>query len=684
MNRFFLLITLLVVTGLTDLTFAQVKKAKKQMSLYNYSAAIDILQKTIRRNDGERKEAILLMAECYRKQNDVRNARGWYARAIETGNTDPQVLFNYAGMLRACGEYDSAKRVYLEYAGKSGGDLKALTLAGYCDSAVKWRDVPARYEIRNAKDLNSPQAEFGAVLYQEGINFASDRLITKGQSANYGWTGNGYLHLFNADPVFSGDLYGDFKAPQPAADLLNQAYHDGPASFNYQNTEIFFNRTYVYRDKGKKEQDKIRTHLLKIFSSVKKKSKWTEPEPFFLNNNDYSVGHPALSRDGKSLYFVSDMKGGYGGTDLYMCRREDSRWGQPVNLGPVVNTYGNEMFPFMTADGDLYFASDRHAGFGGLDIFVTRKENDSTWMKPSNLFQPVNSSFDDFSLCSGKDGQTGFFSSNRPGGMGSDDIYQFRKIPGKEATQPAHPMILAGYVKDKTTRDPIANATVFILDEPTGMVLILKTDTTGLYSTTVTSPFSCRIKAMQTGYIADCLPFHFDTENTPSGNLSPRDLLLDHLKQDKAFTLENIYYDLDKWYIRPDAQPSLDYLVSVMKENPVSIELGSHTDSRASDAYNLELSQKRAESAVRYIVLQGVNPARITARGYGETQLVNRCSNGVQCTDMEHQMNRRTEFRVVSWFDDKNGESFDLSRYLPGDQVDVRTLPNRFFEQCHQ
>jgi outer membrane protein OmpA-like peptidoglycan-associated protein len=505
----------------------------------------------------------------------------------------------------------------------------------------------------------------------------------KNKSDKYGWTGNGYLHLFNADPVFMGNLYGTFKTPQLAADLFNQEYHDGPASFNLPNTEIFFNRTYVYRDKGKKGQDKIRTHLLKIFSSVKKKAKWTNPEPFFLNNNEYSVGHPALSRDGNILYFVSDMKGGYGGTDLYMCRRLQAGWGQPVNLGPVVNTSGNEMFPYMATSGDLYFASDGHAGFGGLDIFRTRMLGDSIWMKPENLYQPINSSFDDFSLCMAGDGRSGFFSSNRPGGQGSDDIYQFTRILRKESP-PAPAMILSGRVRNKSTLEPVADATVFILDEGIGQVLTLKTDSSGFYSTSLTLPYSLRIKAMKTGYISDCLSFSSNPGTSPGDKVSPRDLLLDILQVNKVFALENIYYDLDKWNIRPDAQPALDHLVAVMKENPVSIELASHTDSRASDAYNLELSQERAESAVRYIVLQGVNPARISAKGYGETRLVNACSNGVPCTEEEHQRNRRTEFRVVSRYDDQGGETFDLSRYRPGERIEVSGLPVPFFEACNQ
>ncbi|MFH1937866.1 MAG: OmpA family protein, partial [Bacteroidota bacterium] len=432
------------------------------------------------------------------------------------------------------------------------------------------------------------------------------------------------------------------------------------------------------------DQDRIRTYLLKIYSSEQKESKWANPVAFFLNNDTFSVGHPALSKDGNVLIFVSDMEGGYGGTDLYMCRRENSTWSQPVNMGPVINTFGNEMFPFQAENGDLYFASDGHPGFGGLDILITRQLADSTWLQPCNLFQPINSSYDDFSLCIAGNNKHGLFSSNRPGGLGSDDLYVFRRpeemVPGSMKLEVM--TCLSGYVKDKTTLKPIHNATVFFLDQETNQSLVLKTDSNGYYRTQVTPGKSHAVKAMQTGYIADCFLFATDTISQMANLTAPRDLLLDRLSHDRTFVLENIYYDLDKWYIRPDAQPSLDKLVLLMKENPVNIELGSHTDSRATETYNNELSQKRAESVVRYMVLQGINPLRITARGYGETQPVNECRDGVFCTEEQHQLNRRTEFKVISWFDDVMEETLDLSCYHSGQTVEARLLPDRFFDIC--
>lgn len=679
MSKRLLFIILIITAGIGISAFGQISKAKKKMALYNYSEALSILKKSLQNSNIDKREATLLIAECYLEQNDVQSALGWFAKVIEYGNPEPLTLFNYAQVLHSCGDYRKAKEYFLKYEQLAPDDKRGKLLANNCDSAIAWKDIPPAYEVKNAVSLNSKQSEFGPVFYENQLCFTSDRMLVNKHNKKYGWTGNGYLHLFYSEPMIPDDFFNDFKEIRLAPDLFNQTYHDGPAYFNHNFSEVFFNRTIIYKDKGKKDQDRFRTHLLKIYSSERKESKWTKPVPFFLNNDIYSIGHPALSRDGRVLYFVSDMKDGYGGTDLYMCRRTDNKWSQPVNLGPMINTFGNEMFPYVSENGDFYFASDGQPGFGGLDIFVTRQLDDNTWFRPQNLKQPVNSSFDDFSLCIARNDKNGIFSSNRPGGLGNDDLYQFRKLPELKIVPINY---LSGYVKDKITLKPIDNATVFFLDQEKNQALILKTDSNGFYKTQIIPGKSYSVKAMQTGYIADCYLFIPDTISKVSERTAPRDLLLDILQKDKTFVLENIYYDLDKWNIRPDAQPALDKLVSNMKENPVNIELGSHTDSRASDAYNLILSQKRAESAVNYIVLQGIDSDRITARGYGETKPVNKCKNNIPCTEVEHQQNRRTEFKVTSEVHDLKEETFNLSRYKKGETMDARLLPDRFFDSC--
>ena len=309
------------------------------MNLFNYSEAVLILKKTIHNNDPKTiNEATLLIAECYRKQNDMLNAKAWYGRALVTGNTDPMNFYYYGQALREAGEYQKAKIIFLHYDSITSNDKLGKIYASFCDSAMAWQSNPPAYEIKNASALNSKQSDFGPAFDDNGVIYTSDRVLSRMDDKKYGWTGNSFLHLFCADPLYLDDYYNDFQTPTLAPGMFNQEYHDGPATFNKAYTEIFLNRTFVHKDKGKKDSKSIRTHLLKIFYATRKNGKWQKLTPFFLNNDEYSVGHPALSPDGKELYFVSDMKGGSGGTDIYFCTREGEKWSNPTNLGNVINT----------------------------------------------------------------------------------------------------------------------------------------------------------------------------------------------------------------------------------------------------------------------------------------------------------------------------------------------------------
>ena len=686
MNKLSTIFLLLLATGFSFQTFGQIAKAKKDTTLFNYSKAIIDLKKTLEQNDPKTKEeATLLLAECYRKQNDMLNAKSWYGRVIKSGKAAPVNYYYYGQALRASGEYLKAKAMFLHYDSIAPNDPRGKIYALFCDSAIAWQSKPLAFVVKNAATLNTKESDFGPAFYDNGIIFTSDRILSKSDAKTYGWTGNSFLHLYNSEPVVTDDYYNDFSSPKPALGLFNQEYHDGPATLNKVYTEIFINRTFVHKDKGKKEQMNIRTHLLKIFYAKRKDGKWGKLKPFFFNSNEYSVGHPALSLDGETLYFVSDIKGGYGGTDIYMCTRDGEKWNSPVNLGPVINTFGNEMFPIIEENGDLCFSSDGLPGFGGLDLYVSRKVN-GQWTTPENLGIPVNSSFDDFSFAEFSNTGKGLFSSNRPEGKGSDDLYSFKRIPvEKLKPQPVTlpPLMISGCVKDKTTGTPMPGATVFLLDDSTGKVLILKANSNGCFKTAAKRGTSYAVKAMERGYIADCLLFSIDPKEPKTDLSIPRDLLLDKLALNRKFKLENIYYDFDKWFIRKDAEPSLNNLVRIMNENPITVELGSHTDCRGTGEYNVRLSQRRAESAVTYIISKGIDPRRITAYGYGETQLVNKCSDGVPCSEAEHQDNRRTEFKVTSTFYEKAGDTFDPGKYKDGDVIDSRFLPVGFFSICY-
>ncbi len=580
-----ILIIFIFLTGYLVSAQNKITEARSEIALYNYSKAVILLQgETDRGSEKSQRTARLLLAGCYRMLNDAANARQWYEKALlpvdfpKGFQVAPADWFHYAQALRSCGEYGLSKKIFLHYDSLNPGDPAGKLFAGFCDSALLWQSAKPACRVAHVKQLNSPQSEFGAVFYHNGIIFASDRTREEGKGKTYGWTGNSYLKLFVSAPVVKDSLCGPYTPPVAAPGLPVQEWHDGPVCFNHDFTVMFINRTLASHDKGKKEDGPIRTHLLKIFISTFTGGNWSTPQPFFLNSDSCSVGHPALSPDGNTLYFVSDMKGGFGETDLYSCTREGNGWGKPVNLGPAVNTAGKEMFPYAAENGDLYFSSDGLPGFGGLDLFVTRKV-DGKWLTPKNLGSPVNSPADDFSLVTGGDGNTGLFSSNRPGGAGGDDIYSFASIPVETPKPPVPPAITA------VPKPP-----------------------------------------------------------------APPAISIDTLQVNKPYRIENIFYDFDKWNIREDARKPLNQLVALMKRYPITIELGSHTDCRGSEEYNRVLSQKRAESAVQYIISQGIDPSRIRAKGYGKSQLANRCNctTGVECSEAGHQYNRRTEFRILS------------------------------------
>lgn len=573
MKRTFIAILLILVSLSSQ---AQLRAARQAMLMYNYSEAIVLLEKAFKKGDPPmRSEAAGLLAECYRCQNNVFKAREWYSKAINLGNKDPFNWYYLAVCTRSCGDYLKAKQLFLKYDSLVPGDPKARSNAAFCDTALIWLKQEPWFEIKNAMELNSPQSDFSAVFSSGQLFFASDRL-SGGSGQSWGWTGNSYLRIYRSDVSVHDSTWPSFSAPSDAPGVFSQEFHDGPVCFNKDATEAFINRTIERNDPGRKDAALVRTHLLKIFQSKKQNGKWGRPEPFFLNSNEYSVGHPTLSTDGNTLYFVSDMKGGYGGTDIWYCNRIEGGWSKPVNLGKTINTPGNEMFPFMDDNGNLCFASDGHPGFGGLDMFTSKKTGDS-WNTPLNLGQPLNSSWDDFSLAFFNGSQNGTFSSNRPGGIGNDDIYCFRMLPLPEKPAPLPPPAL------------------------------------------VSSP---------------------EKQLPPGFSIG------------KTCKIENIYYDFDKWNIRRDALKSLDSLIKILREYPVIVEIGSHTDCRGSAEYNEILSQKRAESVVQYLIRQGINPSRLSAKGYGKTRLINKCNceAGVSCSEEEHQANRRTEFTVTGIF----------------------------------
>lgn len=644
----FIIITVVFFASQTQLMAQYVLlEADQQYELYNFKKAIDLYEQAYQKKPTL--HAAERLAQAYSYQNNYKQAESWYAIAIGMPNSSPENVLQYAKALQQNSKYTEAKEQYKKYIELNKTiDAKQQNLwILSCDSARYWMNNPTKVVINNEKRLNTPQSDWGATLYEQNIVFSSDRgdIATDKTSGNkpflkfdgakkpdpviYGWTGNHYLRLYQKNKDQDDVLPFDLNA--------NTAYHVGPASFTGDGNEVFFTLTKIPK-KTVYIKGKLATVNIEIYSSKKDtQGKWTIPVPFKYNKVDeYSVGDPFISADGKQLYFVSNMPNGFGGTDIYVSQRtDDGDWSLPRNLKEV-NTQGNERTPILDADNNFYFSTDGRVGMGGLDIFKAQLLNGKI-AEPKNLGYPTNSPQDDFAYFKTSP-LTGYFSSNRADGLGNDDIYSF-------TVQQILSFKLSGRVFDKKSHQPLINAIVSLAGN-NGQILKVQTDETGNFKFDLVQDSDYQLTAEKTNYRADVATFA--TNNLKASAEIKKDLYLEKIELEKAIKLENIYYDFDQSNIRPDAAIELDKLVKIMKDNPtIWIELGSHTDSRGNDQYNQWLSQRRANAAVQYIIDRGIDKNRITAKGYGEKMLLNRCANGVKCSVEEHQLNRRTAFKIT-------------------------------------
>lgn len=616
------------------------------------------------------------LAHCYDEMKQYEKALTWYTAYLTKDSAESKdARLRVADILKVLQRYTEAKDAYKVYLEHNPADAKSIAVrVNGCDSAIKWLQEKNDAVVRNEEKLNTPLSDWGAAFYGKELVFTSENRIKneaikkeKARAKEYGWTGNPYLSIYTTTGKFR-DAIGDTVQAEVVGfnnQVNNYKYHVGPASFSAQLDTVYFTvtndgkdpETFRYRNRWRYEK-----FNLELYYSVKKDpGQWQKPVAFAYNKpNAYSIGHAALSKDGSILYFTSDMPGGYGKTDIWFCRKGiNGTWAAPENCGPVINTESEEAFPTIGADGDLYFSSTGHAGMGGLDIFSTSgAAND--WSIPVNLKPPYNSGYDDFYYSVAADG-SGYLSSDRAKGKGSDDIYSFaaRKQPT--------PVTVPTRKKEAIVKNIVRNAADSSVIE--GSIVTLATngsadrqqfsDKEGSSRFPVDFSTLYRLKATYKGFISDSL--HFVTAGEIKGDTIVNYLYLRPepapivkqvtempYKVGDRFILEDLHYDYDKHNIRPDAAVILDRLVATLNKYPgLTIELSSHTDSRGSDVYNMALSQRRAESAVKYLISKGIAANRLQAKGYGESRLLNKCSNGVACSAEEHQRNRRTEVRVL-------------------------------------
>lgn len=637
----FLLVLTSVITACSKKTRVEADKA---WDVRSYSEAREIYKDILSDLPKEDRGPIAFrVAEAYRLVNDYKNALRWYERA-EKEKYGPEALLMQADMLKRQENYTEAIIRVNKYLAESPKDEYAKKLLEGAELALKWMQSQEciLFKVENVKKLNSRYADNCAIpVKKESIIFTSNR--EEGVSdKTYKWSGGGFFDLWVA-PIKKKRGEFSIENPEPLKGPANGKFNEGSSTLNSKGSVMYFTQC------GGKD-GKLTT--CQIYSSAKKgKDEWDEPIMLSFCDTGHTFGHPTLSADGKVMYFSSDIDGGYGGKDIWMVREvgRGKDWSNPINLGPAINTEDDEMFPSVAADGTLYFSSNGHVGMGGLDMYKTTGTGNE-WSAPENLKYPLNSGGDDFSIVYKADEpQSGYLSSNRTGGRGDDDIWEFFPIP--------QTFKITGRVLDCDTKQPIDEAAVFISNDKDANKITLRTDKNGFYSQVLTQEVSYELSAdkNEAFYIGSKTAYQ-STKGLICSKELAQDFEMCRLCLDCMFNVRGILYDLDMANIRPDAAKILDdSVVSLMKRFPsVTIELGSHTDCRASADYNRDLAQRRADSAVAYIISKGIDSARLIAKGYGEDSLyLKKCKCDLSdyeriCTEAEHQLNRRTTVRITS------------------------------------
>lgn len=586
------------------------------------------------------------IAEAYYYNGKYAQAEEWYSKLTESyaDSVSDEHYFRYAQTLRAIKEYDRSDDMMQIFAKRSGNDFRAKLFVDNTDYVRVEGYRESFYKVSMIREMNSRYSDFGPSYYNGTVVFASARDTGSFYRRVHKWNNQPFLDLYQST-IKEDAVMGP---PKPFSRKLNTKYHESSSAFTKDGKTVYFTRNNYTDGDFATSTDGI--NKLKIYkSTLVDNDNWSEAVELPFNVEDYATAHPALSNDEKQLYFASDRLGSIGRSDIWVVDiNEDGTYGEPKNLGKPINTEGRDAFPFMSESGNLYYASDGYPGLGGLDVYVTNPSSEE--IKVLGVGEPINSSSDDFGFIVNDIEKTGFFSSNRKRGMGSDDIYWFKQ---KEKPEPRCDVVVMGFITDKMTKKPITDALVQLLNSNNEVIDEVDVTDKGQYKLNVVCSENYAVRASsKTYYSKEILVVTPPTSQTLQKDFELEIRLTEVGVGDdlaKVLGLNPIYFDYDKSDIRPDAALELTKVISAMKQVPdMIISARSHTDSRGQDAYNLKLSDRRAQSTVAYIVSQGISPDRITGKGYGETQLVNDCDNNSDCTPEQHQLNRRSEFIVVS------------------------------------
>ena len=623
-----------------------IKEAQKYYTNEQWVDAIEAYKKASSKvsNKIQKAECIFKVAECYKHLNDMKNTETWLAKAVKAKYPDPIVTLYLADVKKAQERYADAIIDYNEYAKTVPSDPRGADGVKSCELAQKWKDNPTRYTV-SILPFNSKGWDYSPIYADKKYNsiyFVSTREGATGNDTDPS-AGQSFSDIYETKM----DKKGAWSAPQALGQPINTTFNEGPLSFNKKRNKMFFTRFKVEKNK---------LYGTRIMMAEKKGGGWTEPKliPLCPDTSTYSVGHPAILPDESRLYFASNMPGGFGGFDIWYVTydKKTSAWGDPQNCGSTINTIGDEYFPSISEAGDFYFASNGQMGMGGLDIFRAKKSGDS-FSNVENLQYPINSAGDDFGIIwEGTKGERGMLTSNRAGGKGGDDIYSFA-LP---------PVIfnVDGVVYNKETREKVVGAKVKLIGSD-GSSIETTTDGTGGYRFDMT-PDGRRVIQTQTTYTLTCEKVdylgdrsEFTTVGLDNGQDFKKDMEMTPVKKEVSIKLPSILYDLAKWDLKPQFQDSLSGLIKTLNDNGnITIELGSHTDTRGDVKANAELAQKRAQSVVDFLISKGIAGDRLKARGYGESQpMISDAEINAMKTPEEkeeaHAKNRRTTFKITSF-----------------------------------
>lgn len=603
------------------------KRANHLFEKRSYIEAAELLQN----EDDKTQEVLEKLGDCYFFNSNMEEASIWYAQLFSEheSTTSPIYTFRYVQALKGIEKYSEAD----EFLGKKNGKVKLNTLEIF----EKLNSTIERPYIIHEVSENTIGSDFGTSFHGKNIVFAS----TRNNGEFYEWNNQPYLDLFTA----SVNEQEDFVTVTSFPKTINTKVHESNAVFTKDGKKMYFNRNN-FAD-GKKKRDNNKVMNVKIYSAELIENEWKNITELPFNDDSYSTSHPALSPNEKQLYFSSDMPGTLGSMDLFVVEiNENGTYGIPINLGASINTEQREQFPFISKSNTLYFASDGHFGLGGLDIFKSTI-SDNGYGKPINMSTKINSNLDDFAFIINEENETGYFSSNREGGKGDDDIYRFTQLKK---------YYVNGLAKDKNTLELIPQTIITLTDSENNQLFKETVGNDAAYTFEISPNKSYIIKGEKELFQPAIV--EFTTDN--NGNINKDILLfLESFKDaEEKVVIEDgktqikinpIFFDFDKWNVRSDAALELNNVVSIMKKYPeLIVEIGAHTDVRGSEKYNLDLSRKRANSVREYIISQGINTDNIKSIGYGESQPKNQCIEPYICKEEEYDINRRCEFVILN------------------------------------